>query len=334
MEKRKRITALFLVLFMLVASLPMRADAASIKINKKSATIYVGSSTTLSITGTKKKKTWSSNKKSVATVTSKGKVTGKKAGTATITAKVGGKKYTCKVTVKNPYLNMTKKTVVAGRTFTLKITGTTAKKWTSNNMSVATVTNNGNVTTKKAGSATISCLGKNGKTYSCVVTVTAKTTSGANASSSTQDKEYVVNLRNGKKTTIVGHYDRTRAKEIFNQLNTYRANKGLSKLKEADTTLQAAADVRGYEIGYSFSHDRPSGVQVLESYFDSAGACAENIAYGYNTAASVMDAWKKSSGHNQNMLWNYPKSVAVTAFAKKTGTNSYTYYYVQLFGRY
>lgn len=43
---------------------------------------------------------WSSSNKKVATVNSKGKVTAKKKGTAKISAKVGGKTYKCKVTVK------------------------------------------------------------------------------------------------------------------------------------------------------------------------------------------------------------------------------------------
>jgi uncharacterized protein YjdB len=43
---------------------------------------------------------WSSSDKKIATVDQKGTVTGKKAGTATITAKVGNSSYKCKVTVK------------------------------------------------------------------------------------------------------------------------------------------------------------------------------------------------------------------------------------------
>ncbi|KSV58156.1 Ig-like domain-containing protein [Acetivibrio ethanolgignens] len=78
------------------------AEAATVKISATKKTLTVGKSFTLKITGAKKKVTWSTSKKSVATVSSKGKVTAKKAGTATITAKVDGKKYTCKVTVKNP----------------------------------------------------------------------------------------------------------------------------------------------------------------------------------------------------------------------------------------
>lgn len=81
---------------------PTVVSAATIKINTKSCTIVKGKSKTLSILGTKKKVTWKSSKSSVATVSSKGKVTAKKAGTTTITATVNKMKYTCRVTVKNP----------------------------------------------------------------------------------------------------------------------------------------------------------------------------------------------------------------------------------------
>lgn len=73
---------------------------AATKLSKTKVSIYAGKNTTLKITGTKSTVKWSTSKKSIATVTSKGIVTGKNKGTATITAKVGGKKYTCKVTVK------------------------------------------------------------------------------------------------------------------------------------------------------------------------------------------------------------------------------------------
>lgn len=73
------------------------AEAASVKISKTKMTLGVGESSTLKVTGTSKKAKWSSSKKSVATVSSSGKVTAKKAGTATIKAKVGSKTYSCKV---------------------------------------------------------------------------------------------------------------------------------------------------------------------------------------------------------------------------------------------
>lgn len=70
------------------------------KISQTKLTLEKGKSQTLSLEGTKQKIKWSTSNKSVATVTSKGKVTGKKIGTAKITATVGNKKYTCTVTVK------------------------------------------------------------------------------------------------------------------------------------------------------------------------------------------------------------------------------------------
>lgn len=74
--------------------------ATKVKLNKQKATLTVGDTLQLKISGTKSKVTWSSSNKKIAKVSKKGKVTAIKAGTATITAKVKGKKYKCKITVK------------------------------------------------------------------------------------------------------------------------------------------------------------------------------------------------------------------------------------------
>lgn len=76
-----------------------QASAASPKLNKTKKTLSVGDTYTLKVKYTTKKVKWSSSKKSVASV-KKGVVTAKKAGTCVITAKVSGKKYKCKITVK------------------------------------------------------------------------------------------------------------------------------------------------------------------------------------------------------------------------------------------
>ncbi len=77
------------------------AEATTIKINKTKKTLKVGQTYQLKISGTKKKVTWKSSKKSVATVNSKGKVKAKAVGKTNITATVGGKTYKCKITVKS-----------------------------------------------------------------------------------------------------------------------------------------------------------------------------------------------------------------------------------------
>ena len=75
-------------------------EASSLKLNKTSLTIYTGKNSTLKVSGTSKKVTWSTSNKKVATVSSKGTVSAKSSGTATITAKVNNKNLRCKVTVK------------------------------------------------------------------------------------------------------------------------------------------------------------------------------------------------------------------------------------------
>lgn len=79
------------------------------KLSKAEVGLYKGNTYTLSITGSLKAVTWSSDNTSVATVNSNGKITAKKAGTANIKAvaysSIGSKTikntFTCKVTVKN-----------------------------------------------------------------------------------------------------------------------------------------------------------------------------------------------------------------------------------------
>ena len=69
------------------------------KISATKASIPYSGSKTLKINYTGKKAKWSSSNKKVAVVNSKGKVTAKGLGNCTITAKIGKKKYTCKVKV-------------------------------------------------------------------------------------------------------------------------------------------------------------------------------------------------------------------------------------------
>ena len=145
--------------------------AATVKLNKKKATIYVGKATRLKLEGTTEKVVWSSSNEKVATVTQKGKVTAKKAGTTTIKAKVGKKSYKCKVTVKNPYISDKKLVLNKDEKYTLKLIGTSIVSATSSDEWVAEVDKKGKVIANGTGTATITLTGKNGKSYKCKVTV-------------------------------------------------------------------------------------------------------------------------------------------------------------------
>ena len=102
MERAKKLFAVMLVCVLSLSLLPTVTTCAAgkVKLNKTKATIYVGRTVQLRVKNTRKKVRWSTSNKKVVTVTGKGKVKGKKTGNATVTAKVGKKKYKCKITVK------------------------------------------------------------------------------------------------------------------------------------------------------------------------------------------------------------------------------------------
>ena len=182
MKRIKKLSVMLLCCILLsVIAMPVSASAA--KLNKKSVSLNVGKTYTLKATGTKGKITWTSSKKSVATVSSKGVVKAKKKGTAVITAKYGKKKLTCKVTVKQPVksikLNKTSATLKKGKSLTLKATispssaNNKAVTWSSSNKKVATVSSKGVVKAVGNGTATITVKVKDGsgKKATCKITV-------------------------------------------------------------------------------------------------------------------------------------------------------------------
>lgn len=92
-----------LFIFTLFITIPMfgvRTYAASkVKLSRTKMTMCMSDTQKLKVEGSSKKVTWSSSNKKVAKVSSKGDVKALKAGKATITADVAGKKLKCKVTV-------------------------------------------------------------------------------------------------------------------------------------------------------------------------------------------------------------------------------------------
>ena len=145
-------------------------------ITAKVSQIYVGKKATIKVTKTKVtgKVTFKSSNKKVATVNSKGVITGKKAGKAVITVKVG--KYTKKLTVKvkKPSFKLVTSSVKLkkGKKTTIRVKAAPVSKVTykTSNKKVATVNSKGVVTAKKKGTAkiTVKC---NGITRTFKVTV-------------------------------------------------------------------------------------------------------------------------------------------------------------------
>jgi hypothetical protein len=125
----------------------------AIKLKKgKTVTAYICTTelAKLKVSGSKYK--WKSSNKKIATVSSKGIVTAKKKGTATITAQKGKTKYKCKLIVESPKLSRKTASINIGKTYQFKVTGTKQKvKWTSSNASILSINSKGKATAKKSG---------------------------------------------------------------------------------------------------------------------------------------------------------------------------------------
>ena len=167
---------------------------ASVTVTPASGSLYVGQ--TVQLTATPKDSAgnpltgrviaWSSDNTTVATVSTSGLVTGKGAGSATITAASGGKSGTSTITaaivpVASVVVSPASASVATGNTVQLTatpkdsvgntLTGRTIT-WSSSATSVASVSSSGLVTGVTIGSATITAA-TGGKSGSSAITVTA-----------------------------------------------------------------------------------------------------------------------------------------------------------------
>ena len=116
--------------------------------------------------------------------------------------------------------------------------------------------------------------------------------------------------------------------EVYEITNNYRSLVGVSSLT-LDSSLVEAASIRAKEISDSFSHTRPNGSScftVLSELGISYGTAGENIAVGYSSSQSVMEGWRSSSGHYQNIISSKFKKIGI-------GVNiiNNQYYWVQIF---
>ena len=177
----KTLTAILsIVMILTVMCQPIEASAKSAKpvVKATQTVISKGTTTKVKVTYSKKNVTskakFKTSNKNVATVSKKGIVTGKKAGTAYITATYKGKtSKKVKITVAEISLNKSKVKLNVGKTATL-VAKYNKKKvnptFKSSNPNIASVNKSGKITAKKKGTVTITATYKKSK-VSCKVTV-------------------------------------------------------------------------------------------------------------------------------------------------------------------
>lgn len=152
----------------MVLSIALPASVSAISLNRTSFSITKGYSTTLKVSGASGTVKWSSSDTSIATVSSKGKVVGKSAGTCYIYAKVSSSTLKCKVKVLYGRLAAADSSLEIEKGdsefVTITAKGSHALKVTSSDKTVATATWAGSfsgndidlkINAKKSGSAII-----------------------------------------------------------------------------------------------------------------------------------------------------------------------------------
>ena len=162
----------------IVAGIPeyaIRADEVSnnaTALNYSAKTIYAGKTLKLELNNaTAKISKWWSQDESIATVDKNGKVTGVAPGTVKVKAKSAGVKYTCLITVIDPYIKISKDYLRVGDTIKAKVKGDKVDSYKAAVPDVIDVDEEGNITAKKKGTSLLFAHCKSGNTLTVEIHV-------------------------------------------------------------------------------------------------------------------------------------------------------------------
>lgn len=200
--------------------------------------------------------TWSSSNTSVATVSSKGVVTtgNVTSGTAVITARLHDKRTaTCNVNIVSALITLNKTSIgpmLTGTKDTLKATvnpssAASSITWSSSNTSIATVSNNGIVTAKSAGTAVITATIGNSSAQ-CTVTVDSRNVWICDGYKIYKNNELYLTLSsNAEKMVRYNGYCYTIRREHIssygNTIAVYRNNTRMDTLDESNGGVSSLA---------------------------------------------------------------------------------------------
>ena len=314
-------------------------------IDKSSATLTEGDSTTLTATvlpentTDRKDISWSSSNNDIATVDTTGHVEAKKAGTVIITAtSSNGKTAECTVTVEKKLIPITEVSlsesavgIIEGNTHKLTATvlpeNTTDSKsvsWSSNNEGVATVSKDGTITAKSAGTAVITATSTNGKTAGCTVTVSKKEIPivdvALNRTSATITEGDILNL-----TATVLPENTTESKNIGwsssnNDIATVDST-GKVTAKQAGTVVITATSSNGKTASCTITVEKKE-IPITEVVLNKTSAAVDEG----ETIKLIATVYPENTTNGKSIKWNSNNNTVVTVdlmgnvTAKKAGT--------------
>lgn len=120
--------------------------------------------------------------------------------------------------------------------------------------------------------------------------------------SCSNSEELVTPSSNSEKSEISNLSTKSIENDILNLINDYRNSNGLPKINPLSLIKTQTHEHTNYMVSNSsVSHDN---FHKRKSYLQAnanAVIVGENVAYGYTSAKSVVNAWIKSDGHRKNI---------------------------------
>lgn len=251
---------------------PKTIAVTSVSLNETALTLTVGQTASLVATvspdnASNKSVTWKSSDETVATVDASGKLSALQAGATTIsvTTQDGGKKAECQVTVEpvkptGLSIDPATLTMTEGKTYQLKAfvspsgTAVSDVTWTSSNIEVLTVDENGLITAKQAGKSRVHAVLNSDSSLSatCEVTVEQdKSLQGISLSS--EIMEMVVG--DVKTLTVIfnpSYAENQKVSWSSSDASVAHVDDGkVSALKEGSATITVTSEEGGYKASCS-----------------------------------------------------------------------------------
>lgn len=111
------------------------------------------------------------------------------------------------------------------------------------------------------------------------------------------------------------YYNNDFAYQVLNIINQIRRENNLNELT-MDYTLKEIANIRAEEATRNWSHTRPDGSNwwTLHQQYGLYGKFGENLAYGQEDPAEVVQAWMDSEGHRANILTPEFNRIGISAY--------------------
>jgi len=119
--------------------------------------------------------------------------------------------------------------------------------------------------------------------------------------------------------------------ETMSLINDYRVSKGLNQLDKINYISYKSEEHDNYMIANNvvdhsdFESRSANLMKVLR-----AKNVSENVAYNYNSAKGVFDAWLRSEGHRQNIEGNFTHFGISVREDPETGKKYYTNIFVKI----